>query len=164
MAETDAELTRLGKKHEFHAYDGAAPPLAAQGWRVLVPYLRGYGPTRFLSPDTPRSGEQAAHALDSALHGLFSQAQLELQYRARHLPRDDEHVKAHDRLKRRVLEGQRQSLKLRDEFRKSGVEYRVVPSLCPSATSPFDFTRAAELIELAEQQTISWLRASPASW
>jgi NTE family protein len=41
----------------------------------------------------------------------------------------------------------------------SGVEYRVVPSLCPSATSPFDFTRAAELIERAEQQTISWIRA-----
>ena len=34
--------------------------LAADGCRVLVPYLRGYGPTRFLSADTPRSGEQAA--------------------------------------------------------------------------------------------------------
>jgi pimeloyl-ACP methyl ester carboxylesterase len=37
-----------------------APPLAAGGCRVLVPYLRGYGPTRFLSGETPRSGEQAA--------------------------------------------------------------------------------------------------------
>ena len=36
------------------AYDGVAPPLAAEGYRVLVPYLRGYGPTRFLDPATPR--------------------------------------------------------------------------------------------------------------
>ena len=46
------------------AYDGVAPPLAAQGCRVLVPYLRGYGPTRFLDPATPRSGQQAALAAD----------------------------------------------------------------------------------------------------
>ena len=37
-----------------------AAALAAEGCRVLVPWLRGYGPTRFVSPDTPRSGEQAA--------------------------------------------------------------------------------------------------------
>ena len=42
------------------AFDEVAPPLAADGCRVLVPYLRGYGPTRFLSAATPRSGEQAA--------------------------------------------------------------------------------------------------------
>jgi pimeloyl-ACP methyl ester carboxylesterase len=53
-----------GFPDDIHGYDGAAPPLAALGWRVLVPYLRGYGPTRFLSPDTPRSGEQAALGLD----------------------------------------------------------------------------------------------------
>jgi pimeloyl-ACP methyl ester carboxylesterase len=53
-----------GFPDDIHAYDGAAPPLAAFGWRVLVPYLRGYGPTRFLSSDTPRSGEQAALGLD----------------------------------------------------------------------------------------------------
>ena len=35
----------------------------AAGFRTIVPYLRGYGPTRFLSPDTPRSGQQAALAL-----------------------------------------------------------------------------------------------------
>jgi pimeloyl-ACP methyl ester carboxylesterase len=40
------------------AYDGVVPLLP--GCRVIVPYLRGYGPTRFLSPDTMRSGEQAA--------------------------------------------------------------------------------------------------------
>jgi pimeloyl-ACP methyl ester carboxylesterase len=42
------------------AYDEVAPALARDGCRVLVPYLRGYGPTRFLSDATPRSGEQAA--------------------------------------------------------------------------------------------------------
>jgi pimeloyl-ACP methyl ester carboxylesterase len=43
-----------------HAYDGAAPALAANGCRVLIPWLRGFGATRFLSPSTPRSGQQAA--------------------------------------------------------------------------------------------------------
>ena len=46
------------------AYDGAVAPLAADGRRVLVPYLRGYGPTRFLDPGTPRSGQQAALGAD----------------------------------------------------------------------------------------------------
>ena len=53
-----------GFPDDIHAYDRAAPPLAAQGWRVLVPWLRGYGPTRFLSADTPRTGQQAALGLD----------------------------------------------------------------------------------------------------
>jgi len=53
-----------GFPDDMHAYDGAAPLLAERGWRVLVPYLRGYGPTRFLSADTPRSGEQAALGQD----------------------------------------------------------------------------------------------------
>jgi pimeloyl-ACP methyl ester carboxylesterase len=47
-----------------HAYDAVAPPLAAVGCRVLVPYLRGYGPTRFLTAETPRSGQQAALGKD----------------------------------------------------------------------------------------------------
>lgn len=42
------------------AYDAVAPALAARGLRVIVPYLRGYGATRFLSETTPRSGQQAA--------------------------------------------------------------------------------------------------------
>ena len=46
------------------AYDGAVGPLAGDGCRVLVPYLRGYGPTRFLDPTTPRSGQQAALGAD----------------------------------------------------------------------------------------------------
>jgi pimeloyl-ACP methyl ester carboxylesterase len=49
-----------GFPDDIHAYDDVAPPLAAARYRVIVPYLRGYGPTRFLDPATPRSGEQAA--------------------------------------------------------------------------------------------------------
>ena len=46
------------------AYDAVAAGLAGQGWRVVVPYLRGYGPTRFLRADTLRSGQQAALGAD----------------------------------------------------------------------------------------------------
>ena len=53
-----------GFPYDPHAYDECVPPLAAAGCRVLVPYLRGYGPTRFLEPETPRSGQQAALAKD----------------------------------------------------------------------------------------------------
>src|ERR1700704_1432279 len=53
-----------GFPDDIHAYDDVAPPLAAAGWRVIVPYLRGYGPTRFRDPATPRSGQQAALAGD----------------------------------------------------------------------------------------------------
>src|SRR5882724_8075867 len=49
-----------GFPYDPRGFDEVAPPLAAAGDRVLVPYLRGYGPTRFLSDKTPRSGEQAA--------------------------------------------------------------------------------------------------------
>lgn len=42
----------------------AAPLLAAAGWRVIVPYLRGYGSTRFLASDTMRNAQQSAVALD----------------------------------------------------------------------------------------------------
>ncbi len=53
-----------GFPDDVHAYDDVAPALAAQGFRVLVPWLRGYGGTRFLSAETPRSGEQAALGID----------------------------------------------------------------------------------------------------
>jgi len=53
-----------GFPDDVHAYDGVAPLLAGAGWRVIVPYLRGYGPTRFLDPATPRSGQQAALGRD----------------------------------------------------------------------------------------------------
>jgi pimeloyl-ACP methyl ester carboxylesterase len=55
-----------GFPDDVHAYDGVAPPLADAGWRVFVPYLRGYGPTRFLDTATPRSGQQAALGRDLA--------------------------------------------------------------------------------------------------
>jgi pimeloyl-ACP methyl ester carboxylesterase len=53
-----------GFPYDVHAYGEVAPRLAAAGARVLVPWLRGYGPTRFRSDDTPRSGEQAALGAD----------------------------------------------------------------------------------------------------
>lgn len=53
-----------GYPDDIHAWDGVAPALAASGYRVIVPYLRGYGPTRFLDAATPRSGEQAALGAD----------------------------------------------------------------------------------------------------
>ena len=53
-----------GFPYSPRAYDEIAPALAAKGYRVIVPYLRGYGPTRFNSPDTLRSGQQAALAQD----------------------------------------------------------------------------------------------------
>lgn len=49
-----------GFPYDGHAYDQAASLLAGDGFRVIVPWLRGYGETRFLSADTLRSGQQAA--------------------------------------------------------------------------------------------------------
>lgn len=53
-----------GFPYDVHAYDEVTPLLVAAGCRVITPYLRGYGPTRFLSPDTLRSGQQAVLAHD----------------------------------------------------------------------------------------------------
>ncbi|WP_295849844.1 alpha/beta hydrolase [uncultured Xylophilus sp.] len=53
-----------GFPYDVQAYAEVAPALAAQGCRVVVPYLRGFGPTRFVDDDTPRSGEQAALGQD----------------------------------------------------------------------------------------------------
>ena len=53
-----------GFPYSIHAYDDVAPALAGQGARVIVPHLRGYGPTRFLDASTPRSGQQAALGAD----------------------------------------------------------------------------------------------------
>ncbi len=53
-----------GFPYDIHACEEAASLLAGEGARVILPWLRGYGPTRFLSPDTPRSGEQAALGAD----------------------------------------------------------------------------------------------------
>lgn len=53
-----------GFPYDVHVYSEIAPELAKQGAWVIVPYLRGYGATRFVSPKTPRSGEQAAFGAD----------------------------------------------------------------------------------------------------
>ncbi|RVT49368.1 alpha/beta fold hydrolase [Rubrivivax albus] len=53
-----------GFPYDVRAFDAVVPPLVAAGCRVVVPWLRGYGATRFLSPATPRSGQQAALAMD----------------------------------------------------------------------------------------------------
>ena len=54
-----------GWPYDVHTYEGVAPLLAAAGYRVIVPYARGYGTTRFLSADTPRNGQQGALARDA---------------------------------------------------------------------------------------------------
>jgi len=59
-----AVLLLHGFPYDIHAYDEVAALLAAAGCRVITPYLRGYGPTRFLSAAMPRSGQQAALAHD----------------------------------------------------------------------------------------------------
>jgi pimeloyl-ACP methyl ester carboxylesterase len=53
-----------GWPYDIHSFVDVAPPLAKAGYRVIVPHLRGYGTTRFLSGDAIRNGEQAALAVD----------------------------------------------------------------------------------------------------
>jgi pimeloyl-ACP methyl ester carboxylesterase len=53
-----------GFPYDVHSYDDVEPILERAGCRVITPFLRGYGQTRFLDADTPRSGEQAAFGND----------------------------------------------------------------------------------------------------
>ncbi|MBW4489356.1 MAG: alpha/beta hydrolase [Trichocoleus desertorum ATA4-8-CV12] len=53
-----------GWPYDIHSYVDVAPLLASAGYRAIVPYLRGYGTTRFLSSETPRNGQQSALAVD----------------------------------------------------------------------------------------------------
>src|SRR5438309_10745594 len=53
-----------GWPYDIHTYVDVAPLLAAKGYRVFVPYLRGYGTTRFLSVETVRNGQPSALASD----------------------------------------------------------------------------------------------------
>jgi pimeloyl-ACP methyl ester carboxylesterase len=53
-----------GWPYDIHTYVDVAPLLGSAGYRVLVPYLRGYGTTRFLSSETPRNGQQSVIAVD----------------------------------------------------------------------------------------------------
>jgi len=60
-----AVLLLHGWPYDIYAFVDVAPLLASKGYRVIVPYLRGYGTTRFLSSDTPRNGQQAVVAVDA---------------------------------------------------------------------------------------------------
>ncbi len=53
-----------GWPYDIHSFVDVAPMLAQAGYRVIVPYLRGYGTTRFLSDETMRNGQSAALAVD----------------------------------------------------------------------------------------------------
>src|SRR6266511_3719692 len=53
-----------GWPYDIHSYVDVTPLLASAGYRVIVPYLRGYGATRFLSSETLRNGQQSALAVD----------------------------------------------------------------------------------------------------
>jgi pimeloyl-ACP methyl ester carboxylesterase len=57
-------LLMHGFPYDPRAFDEVVPPLIKAGHRVIVPYLRGYGQTRFLQAGTPRSGQQAAIGRD----------------------------------------------------------------------------------------------------
>ena len=63
-ADGPAVLLLHGWPYDIHSYVDVAPLLASAGYRVIVPYLRGYGTTRFLSSDTVRNGQPSALAVD----------------------------------------------------------------------------------------------------
>jgi pimeloyl-ACP methyl ester carboxylesterase len=54
-----------GWPYDIHSYADVAPMLAAEGYRAIIPYLRGYGSTRFLSEDTFRNGQPSVLAVDA---------------------------------------------------------------------------------------------------
>lgn len=59
-----AAILLHGWPYDIHSFEEVAPMLAAAGYRVIVPYLRGYGSTRFLASDTMRNAQQSVVALD----------------------------------------------------------------------------------------------------
>ena len=59
-----AAILLHGWPYDIHSFREVVPLLAAEGYRVIVPYLRGYGTTRFLAADAVRNGQQAALAVD----------------------------------------------------------------------------------------------------
>ena len=63
-ADGDPVILLHGWPYDIHTYVDVAPLLAKQGYRVIVPHLRGYGPTRFRSQETMRNGQQSAIAVD----------------------------------------------------------------------------------------------------
>ena len=64
-ADGPAVVLLHGWPYDIYSYVDVAPALASAGYRVIVPYLRGYGTTRFLSSDTFRNGQQSAVAVDT---------------------------------------------------------------------------------------------------
>jgi len=62
--DSPAVILLHGWPYDIHSYGAVTPLLASAGYRVIVPYLRGYGPTRFLSEETFRNGQQSALAVD----------------------------------------------------------------------------------------------------
>jgi len=64
-ADGPAALLLHGWPYDIHSYADAAPLLAARGYRVIVPYVRGHGTTRFRANDVVRNGQQAVLAVDS---------------------------------------------------------------------------------------------------
>ncbi len=63
-ADAPAVILLHGWPYDIYSFEEVAPLLAAKGYRVIVPYLRGYGTTRFLSNDTFRNGQPSALAVD----------------------------------------------------------------------------------------------------
>ena len=63
-AEGPAVILLHGWPYDIHSFVDVAPLLASAGYRLIVPYLRGYGATRFLSSETFRNGQQSALAID----------------------------------------------------------------------------------------------------
>jgi len=63
-ANGEAVILLHGWPYDIYSFVDVAPLLASAGYRVIVPYLRGYGSTQFLSSDTPRNGQQSVVAVD----------------------------------------------------------------------------------------------------
>ena len=64
-ADGPAVILLHGWPYDIHSFVDVAPLLASAGYRAIIPYVRGYGTTRFLSPDTFRNGQPSAVALDT---------------------------------------------------------------------------------------------------
>src|SRR4249919_675419 len=64
-ADAPAVILLHGWPYDIHSYVDVAPLLASAGYRVIVPYVRGYGTTRFLSSEMFRNGQQSALAVDT---------------------------------------------------------------------------------------------------
>jgi pimeloyl-ACP methyl ester carboxylesterase len=75
-ADGPAVILLHGWPYDIYSFADVAPALASAGYRAIVPFLRGYGTTRFLSNDTLRNGQQAALAVD--VIGLMDALSIEL--------------------------------------------------------------------------------------